>query len=129
MMSFDDIAVRAYFNKKLDDYCSLPEKLAYLRLKDLYFKYSSGRIGEIDGNEEKRLIKKEFEEDIIKYDRISGIFEEYNENKRIVTNKMAELEKLENKDEILKKALEVISILVKDDWLVERILNKLTKEI
>jgi len=128
-MKFEEISLKAYFNKKIDEYCDLPEKLAYLRLKDLYFEYNTGKVGENKGKEDKEKIKKEFENDKVDYERMLKIIQEYSENKRIVTNKLIELEKETDIHKKLEKSLEIIGILVRDDWLKDRNLDKLTKEL
>lgn len=60
-MDFEEIAKKAYKKEKLNEYAILPEKYAYIRLKNLYEQYDYGNIGKKDAEIEKNCIRKSFE--------------------------------------------------------------------
>jgi len=124
-MDFEEVSKKAYLNKGPDENWKLPAKYLYLRLNILYNKFKIGEISKDESIIEKKKIEKEFLEHKLEYDRITGVYREYNENRVKGAELLTELEKSEDKDEMLEKALRVISFFVKDDWLVERNLQKI----
>lgn len=123
-MEFEEIAKKAYKEEELDKYSNLPEKYAYLQLKELYYKYKIGELSKEKSIVQKNAIKKEFNDNIFEYNRDLEQYKIYNENRNKNTMLLIEIEKAETKEAIVEPALKIIANCVQDDWLVRRILDK-----
>ena len=125
-MEFEEIADRAFRRLGPDKYYNLPKKYAYMQLEDLYYKYKLGNISKENSIIEKRKIQKEYEENIIVYNRSLECYKEYNENRIKNTLLLAEIEKSRDKESIIEPALKIIANYTSDDSFVERVLGKIS---
>ena len=123
-MNFDEIAQKAYKHEKLESYCSLVEKYAYERLKNLYEKYKCGDIGKRDAEIEKNCIRKSYEQYKAEYDRDTEVYNKYYNNIIHNDSLVQQIDMCHNKDEMLELALKAVALFISDDYLVERNLAK-----
>lgn len=123
-MEFEYIAKLAYNEKQLEEYATLPEKYAYIKLKDLYFSYRCGDITLEEAIKQKNEIRKEFVDEVGKYNESVEICKEYHNNKLHNNMLVDEIDKSNDKDEILRKSLECLGLFIHDSYFAERNLSK-----
>lgn len=128
MEEFESLALKAYKNIPLTKYADLPEKYAYLQLKYLYYSYKCGDLTKMDAEIEKKKIANEYKKDCVDYDNCLRVYKEYHENRLHNDMKIDTIEKSNDKEEILKLALEAIGIFISDSSFASRNIDKL-KEI
>lgn len=124
-MDFEQIAELAYKEKELNEFANLPEKYAYLELKDLYYRYKCGDFSKEQSIKIKNKIKKEYESNISTYKENQRIYKEYNDNRIRNTLYLARLEKSNDKNEIIEMLLKIISNCLSDDTIFERNKSKI----
>ena len=124
-MEFENIANLAYNEKKLQEYTTLPEKYAYIKLKDLYFSYRCGDVTLDEAIKQKNEIRKEFVDEVGKYNESVEICKQYHNNKLHNNMLVDEIEKSKDKEKILEKALQAIGIFISDSSFAERNIQKL----
>lgn len=127
-MNFDEIADRAYRRLGPDKFYNLPQNFAYYQLQELYYKYKLGNISKENSIIEKKKIEKEYEENIIEYNRSLECYKEYNKNRIENTLLLAEIEKARSKEKIIEPALKIIANCTSDDSFVERVIKKITQD-
>ncbi len=124
-MEFEYIAKLAYNEKQLEEYVTLPEKYAYIKLKDLYFSYRCGDITLEEAIKQKNEIRKEFVDEVGKYNESIKICKEYHNNKLHNNMLIDGIEKSKDKEEILEKALQAIGVFISDNSFADRNMQKL----
>lgn len=124
-MEFEDIAKLAYNEKQLEEYATLPKKYAYIKLKDLYFSYRCGDITLEEAIKQKNEIRKEFVDEVGKYNESVEICKEYHNNKLHNNMLIDEIEKSNDREEILAKSLQAIGIFISDNSFADRNIQKL----
>lgn len=126
-MEFDEIADKAYRRIELDEYANLPTKYAYLKLKNLYDEFKNGEISKENCVPIKQKIKREYENNLLEYNRDMEIYKEYNQNRNENEVLIIDINKSNDKNEILKKCLKIIENCLKDSSFSSRILEKFTE--
>ena len=126
-MEFDKIAERAHKGIGYEKLWNLPKKHADMQLEKLYYNYKLGSESKESCVAEKARIRKEYEQNEVEYNRHLDICREYDENRIKHETLLIDLEKAECKDDVIKPALQIIADLVNDDYLVERITEKILK--
>lgn len=124
-MEFDEICKNAYMGATLSNCTPLPEKYAYLQLQDLYLKYETKQLTKEESIKLKNGIRQEYEYNSNEYNLMVQFYKENNKNKKENYDKLVEIEKSNNKDDILKAALEIIANIIRDETFVDRNLSKI----
>lgn len=123
-MEFQEIAERAYKRIGPDKFWNLPERYAYLKLEDLYYKYRLGNISKEKSIIEKQKIEKEYNWDKQQYENALNVYKTYNENRIKSEILLAEVEKATDKEMVALNCFKVIANFISDDSFVERNLQK-----
>lgn len=124
MEEFENLAVKAYKNIELTEFADLPERYAYLRLQNLYYRYKCGDYSKEKAMKIKEKIKKEYIEDFYKYKNFSDMFKEYNENRIKNEILLYQLEKEIDKEKLLQISIKIISNCINDKTLIDRFEQK-----
>lgn len=123
-MDFQEIAERAYRKQGPDKFWNLPERYAYLKLEELYYKYRLGNISKEKSIIEKQKIEKEYNWDKQQYENALNVYKTYNENRVKNEILLAEVEKAKDRETMIKNALQIIANNISDDSFVQRNLEK-----
>ena len=123
-MEFQEIAKRAYTKNKPDKFWNLPERYAYLKLEELYYKYRLGNISKEKSIIEKQKIEKEYNWDKQQYENALEVYKKYNENRIKNEILLDEVEKAKDKNTVILNCFKVIANFISDDSFVERNLHK-----
>lgn len=123
-MEFEEIAKKAYKKEKLSEYASLPEQYAYLRLKVLYEQYKYGDIQQKDAEIEKNCIRKNFEGNMLEYNRCLDVYKTYHKNKIDNNNLIHQIDISKDKEEIFELALKAVGFFICDDYFAKRNIEK-----
>ena len=123
-MEFQEIAEKAYRKTGIDKFWTLPEKYAYLKLEELYYKYRLGNISKDKSIIEKQKIEKEYNWNKQKYQNALEVYKKYNENRIKNELLLDEVEKAKDKNTVILNCFKVIANFISDDSFVERNLHK-----
>lgn len=123
-MDFKEIADKAYRNKPMDGFVSLPIKYAYLQLKELYSEFRDGEISKEKCIPLKRKIEIEYANNVAEYERFFQVFKKYNEDKILNETLVIAIQKANTKEEALEKSLKIIGNYLNDSSFHDRILEK-----
>lgn len=123
-MGFQEIAKKAYTKNKPDKFWNLPERYAYLKLEELYYKYRLGNISKEKSIIEKQKIEKEYNWDKQQYENALDVYKKYNENRIKNELLLDEVEKAKDKNTVILNCFKVIANFISDDSFVERNLHK-----
>lgn len=123
-MDFEELALMAYREDKLNEYASLPEKYIYYKLQELYLNYKTGKINKEKSIQEKNRLRKEYIYESNKMKQSLEISKEYNKNKIENSSLLFELEKAKDKEEVLKACLKLIQNVFNDNSIYERLCKK-----
>lgn len=123
-MDFKEIADKAYRNKPIDEFVSLPIKYAYLQLKELYSEFRNGEISKEKCIPLKRKIEIEYANNVAEYERFFQVFKKYNEDKILNETLVIAIQKANTKEEALEESLKIIGNYLNDSSFHDRILEK-----
>lgn len=126
MDNFEILSVKAYKEEKIDKNNNIIDKYYYLKLKDLYSNYRYGKITQGKAEIRKKKLKNNYNYEMGYYKRYIAICKEYNDNRIKIEYNLSQIEKSNDKNEILKLSLEIISKMINDEEFLKRNLNKLT---
>ena len=126
MDNFEALSVKAYRDNEIDNDYNVIDKYYFLKLKDLYLDYKCGKIIKEKAEIKKKKLRSEYIYDKKYYEKYLEICREYNDNRINIEYNLNKLEKSNDKDEILKLALEIIGKMINDENLAKRNLDKLT---
>lgn len=126
MDNFEILSVKAYKEEKIDKNNNIIDKYYYLKLKDLYSNYRCGKITQGKAEIRKKKLKNNYNYEMGYYKRYIAICKEYNDNRIKIEYNLSQIEKSNDKNEILKLSLEIISKMINDEEFLKRNLNKLT---
>lgn len=127
MEEFESLSVKAYKDIELTEFADVPEKYAYFRLKNLYYRYKCGDYTKEKAMKIKEQIKKEYVQDSNKYESFFDMFKEYNKNRIENESLLYKWEKETDKEKLLQIAAKIISNCVNDDTLIDRFEQKFGK--
>lgn len=120
MEEFESLALKAYKEIPLTEYAELPEKYAYFRLKELYYRFKCGDYSKEQSLEIKNKIKKEYLQDSHQYESFRCMFKTYNENRIQNETLLYSWEKETDKDKLLQVAAKIISNVMSDETIIRR---------
>lgn len=123
--AFEELSKIAYANKGISDLAILPTKYMYLKLLDLYVSYANGKYDKEECIALKNKLKIEYTHLLKEHDRDMECHRVYLSNNRKNDVLLAQLEKSNDKDEMLEVCLKVISNCVGDKDLYTRNIRKL----
>lgn len=126
MDNFEMLSIKAYKEEKIDENNNIIDKYYYLKLKDLYLNYRCGKITQGKAEIRKKKLKNNYNYEMGYYKRYIAICKEYNDNRIKIEYNLSQIEKSNDKNEILKLSLEIISKMINDEEFLKRNLNKLT---
>lgn len=126
MDNFEILSVKAYKEEKIDKNNNIIDKYYYLKLKDLCLNYRCGKITQGKAEIRKKKLKNNYNYEMGYYKRYIAICKEYNDNRIKIEYNLSQIEKSNDKNEILKLSLEIISKMINDEEFLKRNLNKLT---
>lgn len=124
-MDFEKIAEFAFKKQGIQNGWDLPVCYTYLKLEKLYYDYKIGEINKENSIIEKSKIKKDYEYFKRDYEDTLNVYKEYNENRKKTNMLLTDIEKSNNKEEILEKTLEIIANFISDKDFKNRIMRKL----
>ena len=124
-LNFEEVSKIAFKNK-MDERIIFPfQKLAFLKLNDLYRKYEKGQYTLEECKRIKGEIEKEYEIDLIEINNINDILVKYNKNIRYTKDMISNIENTNDKEEILNFALIIASIWIDDMDFGDKIYKKI----
>lgn len=127
MEEFERLAIKAYKEIPLTEFAILPERYAYFRLKEMYYRFKCGDYTQEQAQQIKAQIKKEYGQDSKEYDTFRTMFKEYNNNRIQNETLLYYLEKETDKDKMLDVAINIISNVVGDETMITRFKQKSSK--
>ena len=127
MEEFESLSVKAYKDIELTEFADVPEKYAYFRLRNLYYRYKCGDYTKEKAMKIKEQIKKEYVQDSNKYENFSIMFKEYNKNRIENESLLYKWEKETDKEKLLQIAAKIISNCINDNTLIDRFEQKFGK--
>lgn len=125
---FEELSKLAFLRKELSDFAPLPTKYMYLRLCDLYSAFAKGKISKEKSIEIKNKLKNEYLGLLKEQERDMECYKEYLSNRKENTGMLIQLEKSNNKDEMLDICLKIIANCVHDKDLYNRNAKKLENQ-
>lgn len=126
MDSFENLSMKAYKNEILSDEYDFIDKYFFEQLKELYLDYRYGKINKDKAEIKKKKIKNEYFSEKEYRRKYLEICKEYNSNRINIEYDLSRIEKSNDKEEMLKIALNIIAKMTKDENFLQRNLNKLT---
>lgn len=126
MDNFENLSMKAYKNEILDDEYDFIDKYFFEQLKKLYLDYRCGKINKDKAEIKKKKIKNEYFSEKEYRRKYLEICKEYNSNRINIEYDLSRIEKSNDKEEMLKIALNIIAKMTKDENFLQRNLNKLT---
>ncbi len=120
MKNFEELSMEAYKDIELSEFADVPEKYAYFRLRNLYYRYKCGDYSKENAIKIKKQIEKEYNEDENKYRDFLNMFQEYNQNRINNEYLLHQLEKEEDYKKKLDIAIQIIASCVHDETLITR---------
>lgn len=126
MDSFENLSMKAYKNEILSDEYDFIDKYFFEQLKELYLDYRCGKINKDKAEIKKKKIKNEYFSEKEYRRKYLEICKEYNSNRINIEYDLSRIEKSNDKEEMLKIALNIIAKMTKDENFLQRNLNKLT---
>ncbi len=127
MEEFESLSVKAYKDIELTEFADVPEKYAYFRLRNLYYRYKCGDYTKEKAMKIKEQIKKEYVQDSNKYESFFDMFKEYNKNRIENESLLYKWEKETDKEKLLQIAAKIISNCINDNTLIDRFEQKFGK--
>lgn len=127
MEEFESLSVKAYKDIELTEFADVPEKYAYFRLRNLYYRYKCGDYTKEKAMKIKEQIKKEYVQDSNKYESFFDMFKEYNKNRIENESLLYKWEKETDKEKLLQIAAKIISNCINDNTLIYRFEQKFGK--
>ena len=126
MDNFENLSMKAYKNEILDDEYDFIDKYFFYQLKELYLDYRCEKINKDKAEIKKKKIKNEYFSEKEYRRKYLEICKEYNSNRINIEYDLSRIEKSNDKEEMLKIALNIIAKMTKDENFLQRNLNKLT---
>ncbi len=126
MDNFENLSMKAYKNEILDDEYDFIDKYFFEQLKELYLDYRCEKINKDKAEIKKKKIKNEYFSEKEYRRKYLEICKEYNSNRINIEYDLSRIEKSNDKEEMLKIALNIIAKMTKDENFLQRNLNKLT---
>ena len=126
MDNFENLSMKAYKNEILDDEYDFIDKYFFEQLKKLYLDYRCEKINKDKAEIKKKKIKNEYFSEKEYRRKYLEICKEYNSNRINIEYDLSRIEKSNDKEEMLKIALNIIAKMTKDENFLQRNLNKLT---
>ena len=126
MDNFENLSMKAYKNEILDDEYDFIDKYFFEQLKELYLDYRCEKINKDKAEIKKKKIKNEYFSEKEYRRKYLEICKEYNSNRINIEYDLSRIEKSNDKEEMLKIALNIIAKMTKDENFLQRYLNKLT---
>lgn len=109
MESFQEINLKSYRNKGIDDNATVDEKYCYLKLQEMYLDYKCGKIDKEKAIKIRNKIEKEYENNKKNHEEYLRICKEYNDYRIKFETDLYKLNKTNDEHEKLKIALNIIS--------------------
>lgn len=109
MESFQEINLKSYRNKGIDDNATVDEKYCYLKLQEMYLDYKCRKIDKEKAIKIRNKIEKEYENNKKNHEEYLRICKEYNDYRIKFETDLYKLNKTNDEHEKLKIALNIIS--------------------
>lgn len=115
MDNFENLSMKAYKNEILDDEYDFIDKYFFEQLKKLYLDYRCEKINKDKAEIKKKKIKNEYFSEKEYRRKYLEICKEYNSNRINIEYDLSRIEKSNDKEEMLKIALNIIAKMTKDE--------------
>lgn len=115
MDNFENLSMKAYKNEILDDEYDFIDKYFFEQLKELYLDYRCEKINKDKAEIKKKKIKNEYFSEKEYRRKYLEICKEYNSNRINIEYDLSRIEKSNDKEEMLKIALNIIAKMTKDE--------------
>lgn len=124
-MEFDELSKCAYRGEELSEFAILPTKYIYIKLIDLYDCFAKGKYTKEDCVQIKNKLRIEYTNLLKEHDRDMQCYREHLSNQRKNEVLLAQIEKSNDKDEMLESCLKIISNCVGDKDFYSRNVKKM----